>query len=219
MKRCLNTPALRGAWKWMFRNVPPLLEEGRAWNVHAAALDWLVDRSTCIRQNRSEDRLLLGPDPADHHGDDQHGQNRRTLAIVSQAVGSSFVWSYLKMLRTFLRLARHMFSWHKVCPCHPLQSAEVQQDFRGMEWRSACSCPMQGLRAAEAASGDLLRFFDEVSALLADEVTQHCAWLAEEERKKILFDFELGKNEIKTQKKTFDPMLTKKTVKHIRLTG
>jgi hypothetical protein len=130
-------------------------------------------------------------------------EGRVRLAVVDEAIKSSWFWGYLEMIDCVAECLQEVGTWAESCPCHgndpslagPSRHLRVRffGDRTGLQ-----TCPMRTRRAPEMANNAVLRCLRQLLAIAAPSLLlMPCiAATSPIDRNAILFDFGRAKRHI-----------------------
>ena len=204
---CFNSPAWRqtycidaqldAAMQRLFSSGPKVLDEtGRSWKVFAYSLQWLCLRYDAIRNTwpygDGDPQLVMDaeqPGSTVDTDDKKLGFHRNMIGC---HIRKEYSRSYAFMLKSVSGLVGHMESWNTSCFCH-CQPHVKERMGHG-------SCPLQGFRAVDLASGVFDEFLDEIATTAHTDVLARCAaTLPAIERARILSEFGRVKSSLFTE--------------------
>ena len=116
---------------------------------------------------------------------------------VDQAISNPFFWAWLSVLDALVVVVRKMTAWLEGCPCHwPLlqQVSDVVPKDLISRWKR---CPMRGLRAPEACSGEFLFIAGVIcDNTIADLLQNLPNDITREERAELVDEFDAGRSHL-----------------------
>ena len=170
----------------------------KRWNTIATAIELAADLEVALRAGWDLDDFMRGRKPPSSRQEDTSpavafGVN---LQQVDEAIHSDFFWASIKVFLEVARVQRQAVRFVTSCPCHyGLSRTGVDQAVLD-KWDS---CPMRGRRCPEICGGDFFAMMQET--MQAGSVSlemQLPRSLSQEEKLKLLRDFELSRQMLLT---------------------
>ena len=113
-------------------------------------------------------------------------------AAMTQAISDASWWSYITMILRLARAIDLLEHWCEACPCHYRKFNEDVPLSGNAIFRTRYSCPMSGRRSPELATGAVQDLLKDVFSDQQLYLMMSCAHLPQQDRDKILMDFNRG---------------------------
>ena len=188
----------RQAWRDLFTSGPPLFEGGRVWGVTVEITEWLLVRKDAIIDSWQEDRVQFRQNAAAAAQDQAQAQpvqggrdgadNDKHVRKATEAIGKPLFWATMELVSILSEVIGHLESWTQGCSCHDSRHCQTP-GLRKLKQQ----CPMRGRRCPELAVGEVGRFVRRILAVGAAKLTRHVGVLTQQQRQRMLQDFDAGK--------------------------